>query len=90
MRRVTNCRAATGLRTEEHEDGPHAAMVLGRRGKVELREDTRDVPLDGTLSDHEYLGDCLIAATLCHQAKHLALPRGQHVQWIVCAFATGR
>jgi hypothetical protein len=45
------------LRAEVGENGEHAAVILRRGGQAKLREDTRDVLLDGAVGDDELLGD---------------------------------
>src|SRR5262245_60960022 len=73
------------LRSQEGEDGEHAAVILGRRREVELAEDARHVLLDGALGDDEALCDRLVRASFRHQLEHLALARRQRLDGIVPA-----
>lgn len=48
-------------------------MVLRARGKIELREDVRDVLLDRALGDDQARRDPRVRATLGHQREDFAL-----------------
>ena len=57
-------------------------MVVGRLLQAELREDARDVRLDGLVADDQCRGDRTAGATLGHERQHLPLPGRQVVEWV--------
>src|SRR5262249_20873044 len=85
-------RPAAGARVtrsgaQEGEHGQHAAVIVPRRGQVQLREDARHVLLNRALADHELLGDGVVRAALCHQPEHLALSFAELLERILAAVA---
>ena len=74
-------------RSEVREHGEHATVVVRGRRQPELREDARDVLLDGAERDEQALRDRLVGAALGHQPEHLALAGGQLVERVVGALA---
>src|SRR5690242_530251 len=52
--------AAVRSGTEVREHGQHAAVIVGRRGQVELSEDARDVLFDRPLAHHQLGGDRVV------------------------------
>src|SRR6476620_2144540 len=65
------------------QDGEHAAVIVGRLLEPELREDARDVCLDGLVPDDERRADRPVRSPLRHQREDLALARGQIHEWIL-------
>jgi hypothetical protein len=51
------------------------ASIFGRRRRSELREDARDVPLDGTRRDEHWLRIRLVRASLGDELRPIALAR---------------
>ena len=47
------------------------------RRHVELGEDVAEVPLDRFLTQHQNVGDLMVAASRGHQSQHLHLPFGE-------------
>src|SRR3954468_8013019 len=66
--------------SEMGEDREHAAMIVGRRYQLELREDAGDVGLDRLGGQEEALADRLVRAALGDEGEDLALPLGQVVE----------
>ena len=60
-------------------------MILGRGREPQLREDRRDVLLDGPLGDDHPQGDAGVRAALRHEPQHLALARRELVERVVRA-----
>src|SRR4029079_13605537 len=61
-------------------DREDAAMVVGVDVEAERSVDVGDVLDDGLLGQHELLGDPRIAASLRHEAEHVALARGEFAE----------
>ena len=55
-------------------------MRVLSRGQVELHQHAADVPLDGSLGQHQAARDADVGEALGHQREYLALALGQHRQ----------
>src|SRR5215217_9523342 len=74
-------RLAGAACAQECEDSDDAAMVCRHLADIELAEDASDVSLERLRTEEQSLGDSAVGVSLCHERKHLALPRGELREW---------
>src|SRR5690349_1542972 len=64
-----------GVRLQEGQHRPHAAVAVVVAVQAELGEDARDVLLHRALGDAEALGDAVVRVPLGHEREDLVLAR---------------